>query len=791
MLKVILAGGGSLGHAAPLLAIHDALPEADFLYIGTRNGIERSLVFKKNIQYRSIISSKWRRYISFRNIIDIVKFPFAFAQSLYYIITFWPDVVITSGGFVAVPIGFASWILGRTLVLHQQDLYPGLANRILQRFAQKITVAFEEQKKMFSEKKVVLTGNPARVDSGAVRGKDDNVVLILGGSQGARTLNTALISVMPDILKEASVVHVLGNNNFDQRFSDETERYRPIKFLDDDYFKILNSARVVVTRAGMATLTELAYFKKAAILISLPHSHQEYNTNFFVTKQAAVSAPQEKPEEILSSILHLLQDGSECIRLASNLASLFLPDAGIRYARLIHSLAPTRTQKKTVYFVGIGGIGISSIARYFLENGWNVMGSDISQNEATSKLKALGAKIFATHDKNNVPKDVMLLLYSSAVPKNNEEIREVTRRHGTVYSYNEYLGLLSKQYETIAITGTHGKTTTTAMMGIVGIEAKLDPTIVVGSFIPQLGNSNFRSGRGKLLIVEADEYRAHMLLLQPAAVILTNIDADHLDFYRDIDDVTNRFEQFLDMLPREGVAVIGYDDTRTRNLKTTGHKITFGFSSDADFSATMLRSENGIQYFEVTKKGMLFGDFSISIPGKFNVLNALAVIALADHYAIPVEAVKKALASYKGSWRRFELTGMFKNCPVYSDYAHHPTAIESTIQGVRNFFPEKRIVLVFQPHSFERTQSLFSEFAESLSLCDVLILAEIYDVPGRDHVKNVSSEKLLEAVKLQNKYYASDEKDAASLVSRYVREGDIVLVMGAGTIDSVARSIVQ
>ncbi|MBI5023097.1 MAG: UDP-N-acetylmuramate--L-alanine ligase [Candidatus Magasanikbacteria bacterium] len=471
-------------------------------------------------------------------------------------------------------------------------------------------------------------------------------------------------------------------------------------------------------------------------------------------------------------------------------------------------------QIKKIHCVGIGGIGVSAVAKFFLSRGATVTGSDVFSSAITQDLEKRGAKIFYGHRAENVATDVDLLIYSPAVPKNNSErlmARQNGRRPIKELSYPEFLGELSKNYYTIAISGTHGKSTTTALIGLILEAAGFDPLVIVGSRVPgwELGNIRLpQSAAAKYFVVEACEHQANMLNLRPQAVVVTNMEPDHLDFYGNFDNVISAFQKFIQLVPKNGFVVyngdreaeLNWNYARPSVLKLIWQKFfkvrprwrSFGFNTTNNYQAIDREVKGGSQSFNVQSALAKF-HVKLNIPGRFNAYNALAAIAAALELGAPIEACQKVLANFKGIWRRFEIV---KEKPlIISDYGHHPTAIKETIQAAREFYPDRRIVLIFQPHQNHRTQALYQEFVQALSLLDVLILSDIYDVAGREEAssQDVNSAKLLEAIKASGGvgeyHYGGNLSDTERLAREIIKENDVVLVMGAGDIDTVARNL--
>ena len=464
---------------------------------------------------------------------------------------------------------------------------------------------------------------------------------------------------------------------------------------------------------------------------------------------------------------------------------------------------------KTAYFSGIGGIGVSAIAKIWLKLDKKIRGSDPVSSEIIKDLKERGVKIYPQPSKNHISKGVDILIYSPAVPFNNPERVRARELKIPEMSYPEVLGEISKEKKTIAISGTHGKSTTTALIGLILTAAKIDPTVIVGSQVKSFGwDGNLRLGKSKYFVAEACEYRAHMLNINPRGIVLTNLEADHLDYYKDLNDIIKHFEKFVLRLPKGGLLVYNSDNSGCRKLlnvnlknklKKLGIKIfDYGLLTSDHCYAKNIEIKNGKQYFEIIYQKKSLGRFTLAVPGEFNIYNALAAVCLSLQFGVKKEIIKKVLNNYHGIWRRFEIVGKLKNKIVISDYAHHPTAVKNTIQATKEYYPNKKLLVVFQPHHHNRTKKLFKEFLEcfnDLTKNDLLILNEIYDVTGREENKdqNISSKNIVK--KLTNKnfssLYSKDLNCTKKLILKKVKDFDVVLIMGAGDVDSVAREIVN
>ncbi|PIR94077.1 UDP-N-acetylmuramate--L-alanine ligase [Candidatus Falkowbacteria bacterium CG10_big_fil_rev_8_21_14_0_10_39_11] len=448
---------------------------------------------------------------------------------------------------------------------------------------------------------------------------------------------------------------------------------------------------------------------------------------------------------------------------------------------------------KKVYFSGIGGIGVSALAKMFHGQGIEVVGSDVAKTEITKELEDLGIKVNYDQKSGNLVDDFNLFIYSPAVPATNPERKDAIKYKIEQKSYPEFLGELSLLYDTVAVSGTNGKSTTTAMLASILTETKTDPTVIVGSKLNKIGG-NFHAGKSNNLLLEACEYRGHMLNLKPQAIILTNIEEDHLDYFSDISHILDTFQQYIDKLSSiKQVLVVNKDDLHTSQLHLPDCQVvSYGINEVADVRAINIQIQPGCQRFSVTYEGQSLGEIEIHIPGKFNVYNALAAITYSLKIGISFGQIKKSLKEFSGLWRRFEKI-YDKEVTVISDYAHHPTAVKATIQAVKDFYPNKRVVAVFQPHQHDRTKKLFIDFVDSLQEADSVVVSEIFDVAGREEVcAGISSAdivKELNTTKAEQAVYAKDLDATLSIVNEAIEDGDVVIVMGAGDIYTIGDKI--
>jgi UDP-N-acetylmuramate--alanine ligase len=445
-----------------------------------------------------------------------------------------------------------------------------------------------------------------------------------------------------------------------------------------------------------------------------------------------------------------------------------------------------------IFICGIGGIGTSALGRMFKGLGKVVVGSDIVASEITDGLSREGIGVEIGQKAENISTDVGLLVYSDAVPETNVERLRAKELNIPQMSYFEALGLLTKQKKTIAIAGTNGKSSTTAMISQCMVDAQMEPSIILGSLFPKIG-ANYRYGKSDWFVAEACEYRAHFLHLSPWAIILTNIEEEHMDFFTNMAHVLSVYQAFVNKIDLSGILIINRDDINIRKLRLPSCKVfSFGASIDADAQIKNLRHENGLQKFNVIFQGRDLGEFVLNIPGRFYLYNALAAITFCLAINVPLGVLKKAISEYKGIWRRFEMIKN-DNIAVISDYGHHPTAVAGTIETLKQAYPLRRLVVVFQPHQYDRTKKLFKQFVDALKDADVLILPEVYDVAGREEDKTVGAQDLAEAVKKEfgkrEVYCCENLEKTVEKTNSMLRKGDVVLVIGAGDVYTIAPSL--
>ncbi|WP_457643433.1 UDP-N-acetylmuramate--L-alanine ligase [Persephonella sp.] len=447
-----------------------------------------------------------------------------------------------------------------------------------------------------------------------------------------------------------------------------------------------------------------------------------------------------------------------------------------------------RGKVRHIHFIGIGGSGMNGIAQVLLNQGFTVTGSDLKESQTTINLRQMGAKIFIGHDPDNV-KGADVVVFSSAVKEDNPELITARKLGIPTIPRGEMLAELMRFKYGIAIAGSHGKTTTTSMIGSILGKTGYDPTVVIGGKLEAYG-SNAKLGRGEFIVTESDESDGSFLKLTPTIVTINNIDEEHIGFYKNLEHIKQAFVDFANKVPFYGAVALNIDDRNVKDILPQIEKkvIKFGLGEEADIRAVDLKLVDGRYSFTVEG----YGEIHLSVPGLHNVYNALSAVSVAVELGVPFCVIKESLETFKNASRRFELK-YSGSITVIDDYAHHPTEIEATIKAAREMYPEKRVVAVFQPHRYSRVFSLYDRFVSAFNQPDIVVITEIYPA-GENPIDSISGEKLASDIKTATEkpvYYSPDLEKTAYLLKNILKNGDVVLVMGAGNITKLSDILVE
>jgi UDP-N-acetylmuramate--alanine ligase len=449
---------------------------------------------------------------------------------------------------------------------------------------------------------------------------------------------------------------------------------------------------------------------------------------------------------------------------------------------------------KKIHFIGIGGIGMSGIAEILLDQGFSVTGSDKQLSEITERLEKLGAKVYEGHSPEHIEPDVDVVVYSSAVKMDNPEVQEAIRRKIPLIRRAEMLAELMRLKYGIGIAGTHGKTTTTSMVGLILIEGGFDPTVIVGGVLRDLGGTNARLGHGNFIVVEADEFDRSFLQLTPTIAVITTLEPEHLDCYGSVEELKNAFIDFANKVPFYGFVVLCLDEPMIQDIMPKIKKkiVTYGLNAQADVQAIDPEFSGRKASYTLIYKGKDYGRINLQVPGIHNIKNSLAGIAVGMELGIEFEKIKKAVERFRGVYRRFEIRAEVNGIIVVDDYAHHPTEIRAVLQAAKDGW-KRRVVAVFQPHLYSRTRDFYLDFGRSFFNADVCVLTDVY--PAREEpIKGVSGKLIADAARdfgHKDVHYVPNKMELADYVLGLVKSGDMVIFMGAGDITKICGEFIK
>lgn len=448
---------------------------------------------------------------------------------------------------------------------------------------------------------------------------------------------------------------------------------------------------------------------------------------------------------------------------------------------------------KKVHFIGIGGVSMSALAEYLLSLGYKISGSDSKKSKLTEKLQKDGAEVFYSHEPDNI-KDVDLVVYTDAISMENPELKAAIREKIDIVDRAEFLGNLMKSFEfSIAVSGTHGKTSTTSMITEVIYNNEDNPTIMLGGSLDKI-NGNIKIGENKLFLTEACEYKGNIKKYFPSLAIILNVDEDHLDYFDNIDHIIKTFEVYSENLKEDSYILINNDDENSKTLKdhTKAQIITFGIDKIADYTAKNIDFvKGGFPRFDVYYKHKKLTEISLKVMGKHNVYNALAAFAACHIYNIDPEEISERISAYTGVHRRLEYKGTVKGVDIIDDYAHHPTEIKSTLTAIRNKYPND-VYCLFQPHTYTRTKLLLNSFAESFKDADKVIILDIYAAREKDY-GDIHSKMLVDAINENenNAIYLGSFEEAEKYLINNIEPGDCVITMGAGDVYEIGENLIN
>ena len=772
--------------------------------------------------------------------------------------TFRPHAVVGFGGWVSVPVVLAARQRTIPVVLHEQNVALGRANRFLLPWVDRVALSFEATRAEIKHTPATVTGLPIRHAIGTVgreaaashlKGRSHGpTILIVGGSQGSRAINLLVTRLLRELSSEQRAswqfVHLTGAGQqtaVQEAYEAAGVAHALIRSHVSEMEWAYAMADLVIARAGASTLAELACCGKPAILI--PHAyatrHQRANAKLVDSVGAGIWLEETttSPRHLLGVVKQIMEDAPLRRRMGDRMQGLARPHAaqhlattvlgvarrvkpssarapepaaapatpvsslGERHERsappVVVVAAPTPAPSaahqrpllngKLIHFIGIGGIGMSGLAKILRERGHAVSGCDAKYGRSQRELQQQGLTVELGHHLSHITNEVGLVVYSSAICSNEPELRKARTLGIPTISRGELLAELASTKRLVAVAGAHGKTTTSGMAGQLLIHAGWDPTVVVGGHMLSLG-SNIRYGRGQYLVAETDESDGSFLLLTPSIAIVTNIDREHLNHYHTFEKLVAAFRQFASRLGPEGVLIRCADDPNAREVLSHPRELTYGLHDDADVRATRIRRCGWGSEFLASYQGQRLGSFQLQIPGTHNILNALAIVSLGLTLDLPMMAVREALLAFQGTARRFQVVELPNDVWLVDDYAHHPSEIRATLAA--DPFRGRHQIAVFQPHRFSRTKMLEEQFTTCFDRADGVIVTDIYGA-FEPPIPGVSGQRLVELIKAHGhpcvRYVPRQE--LREFLIHFIQPRDTVFFLGAGDIGELCHDV--
>ncbi len=765
-MKVIVSGGGTAGHIYPALAVAEELKSrgVDVLFVGACGKMEMERVPKAGFKIVGLPIAGIQRSMSPSAILKNLKVPFKMLKSQSIakkvIKDFKPDVVAGFGGYASAPIVKMAQKFGIKTILQEQNSFAGLTNRMLAKKAQRVCTAYEGMERFFGEGKITITGNPLRgnieklpprQEAASAFSFDGNIptILITGGSLGTRTLNEMAFKFITSDYKEKIQVIWQCGKFYHNEFKERVEGITPNKNID---FRLLpfiekmdaaySAADVVVCRSGASTVSELQLLGSVALFVPSPNvaeDHQTANAMAVVKKGGGVMVKDsEAVEKAMSVATELLKDKAKLEEMSRNIKTMAKPNAARDVADIIQGVK----KKGNVYFVGIGGIGMSALARFFNHEGYRVAGYDRVRTVLCEHLEDEGIACHYEASVDNIPtefkdKETTRVIYTPAVPSDHSELVWFKENGFDVVKRSKALGLLTEGKYTMAVAGTHGKSSTTTMVAWINNIAAKDGSgsAFLGAISKNFG-TNTVMGSGDRIAVEADEFDRSFHALHPSVGLITAADPDHLDIYGTAENFKEAFEIFASQCTDAVIVKKGVELKMPENIKNYTYALE---DSSADFYAKNITLGEDSHYtFDIVTPHGVIEKCRLGILGRVNVENAVGAVALCSLRGVDDDKVREALGSFRGIERRFDLWYNSPKAIYMDDYAHHPEELKSMLSSLKAIFPERNVTVIFQPHLYSRTQDFYEGFAESLSIADRVILIPIY--PAREEpIEGVTS----------------------------------------------------
>lgn len=858
-LRVIISGGGTAGHIHPAIAVADVLrPAAEILFVGAEGKMEMERVPNAGYEIVGLPVAGLQRggikaLLSKNNFLLPFKIWKSMRRARKIVRNFRPEVVIGFGGYASAPVLLSAQKMGVPTIIQEQNSYAGLTNKKLGKRAKAICVAYEGMERFFPAGKIVMTGNPLRAgiageliqtteakraEGYAHFGLDPKkkTILVVGGSLGTRTLNRSMLRWLDNMAGTPDIQVIWQNGKYyeEQVAAELTGRGGlPSNVWRGAFVERMDLAYavadVVIARAGAGTVSELELVGRPVIFVPSPNvaeDHQTKNAMALVKRDAALIVPDSEAEErVVPEAMALLNNPERCEEMVWNIRAMGRPEAARDVAEEVLKAAghpqPDRTpdsgtvksqaavagpeenrvkKYNRIYFIGIGGIGMSALARYFQHEGYGVAGYDRTPSPLTAQLEAEGIPVHYEDHLELIPapfkeKDDTLVVYTPAVPADMAELTWFRGQGFEVLKRSRTLGIVGEGKDVMAVAGTHGKTTTTTMVAWFNAVGAGEGSAFLGG-ISKNFKSNLVLGSGKRLAAEADEFDRSFLQLYPKEAVITSVDPDHLDIYGSREAIRAAFETFVSQIRPGGALVIkqGLELTIPRtDINIYRYSVE---DSTADFHAENLEVDAGGYYtFDLVCPDRKLTGCRLGIPGLVNVENCVGAVGLVWQEGFDNEKMKEAIATFKGVERRFDFwvnepdpTG--RSIVYMDDYAHHPEELKAMLSSMKKMFPTRELTVVFQPHLYTRTQDFAAEFSEVLGLADRILLMPIY--PAREEpIAGVESELIWNGMtpESRQKTRVVQKKDLLQEIETLPLE--VLVTAGAGDIDRFCRPVAE
>lgn len=824
-VKILISGGGTGGHVFPAIAIADAIKkkiaDADILFVGALGKLEMQKVPTAGYPIKGLWISGFQRNWSLKNLLFPFKLLLSLIKAAWIIRKFKPQVVIGVGGYASGPTVKMAARKNIPILLQEQNSFPGVTNKLLAKDAATICVAYDGMEKYFPKEKLIKTGNPIRQTVIETEGKKElayeyfeleknrQVVLIVGGSQGAMSINESIGKNL-DVLISANLqlIWQTGKNHAAQakamvseKLNSELGNFVKVHEFITKMDLAYAAADIVISRAGAIAISELCAVAKPCIFIPLPsaaENHQTKNAMALAEQNAAIHLEDSQaPENLGQLVAELANNKSKKAALAKNIGKLAMKNSASIIADEAIKLIKTKNMNLKrfthFFFVGIGGIGMSALARYFTLQGKKVAGYDRTPSALTARLENEGISVFFSDDPNLIPasftnSEQTFVVYTPAVKEDNKILSYFLNNSFQVAKRSKVLGLLSKQFKTIAVAGTHGKTSVSTMIAHFLKQSAVDCTAILGGISKNYQSNLLVSATSETLVTEADEFDKSFLQLHLNIAIITSADPDHLDIYGTGENMRAAFAAFAGNLPNNGVLIIKHGLGLDLEQVKTSNILTYSLhSAEANIRAENVRVHDGKMYFDFISPAVSIENLEMAATGTVNIENALPAVYAAILAGATEPEIRLALQSFAGVVRRFDLQWSNGTMIYIDDYAHHPEEINALIRSMKAIYPGKKITGIFQPHLFSRTRDFADGFAQSLDKLDETILLDIY--PAREKpIAGVDSSMILNRMKNPNKSLISKDLLPEALNNKPI---EILLTIGAGDIDRLVEPIKQ